>query len=401
MLYERERHEALADDAWDEGRARECIAAIVADMENAIGDDTTWPAHPLDDPGDPPGRYKSLYLGSAGVLWALWHLRQRGFASPRLDLGHLIMRTYEAYLAQPDMGEVVPSYFLGEAGILAAAFRMTGAPRFADRLAAVVEGNVGHPTNEALWGAPGTMTAALHMLDWTRDSAWRKLVLANVEDLWSSWRRSPHAPCHLWTQDLYGNVVQLVGAGHGFAGNAYPLLRAAAHLAPERRETLYARCVETLRATGRFEHGTANWPQGVGLPRPGRTQLLVQWCHGAPGIVTSLAPFPAAESAELDAMLLQAGATVWEAGPLAKGFGICHGTAGNGLAFLALHHRSGAEIWLERARRFAMHAIRQYEAMRQHHGRGRFTLWTGDAGLALYLAQCVEEKAGVPTLDYL
>jgi lanthionine synthetase-like protein len=406
MLYDPARHEALAHHTWDEGRARECIGAIVADIEDALGDDITWPAHPLDEPDDARERHKSLYLGSAGVLWALWRLQQCGFASVRLDPRELIARTNDAYLAQPDTGEVVSSYFLGEAGILAVAYCMTGEPRFAQRLRAVVAGNIGHPTNEALWGAPGTMVAALHLLEWTGDDAWRELVLANVDDLWISWKRSPHAPCHLWTQDLYGKLVQLVGAGHGFAGNVYPLLRAAALLAPEVRQTLYARCVETLRATGRFEQraanwAPANWPQGVGTPRPGRTEMLVQWCHGAPGIVTSFAPFPAGESAELDEMLLQAGETVWEAGPLAKGFGLCHGTAGNGLAFLVLHARTRHAMWLERARRFAMHAIGQYEAMRERHGRGRFTLWTGDAGLALYLAQCVEARPGVPSLDYL
>ena len=60
-------------------------------------------------------------------------------------------------------------------------------------------------------------------------------------------------PCHLWTQDLHGDVIQYLGAGHGFAGNAYPLLRGAALLSAERRELLYDRCVETLRATALLE----------------------------------------------------------------------------------------------------------------------------------------------------
>jgi len=401
MLYEPSRHEILTGNPWDEERARQCIDSIVADAERALADGITWPSHPLDVPYDPPERHKSLYLGSAGVLWAMWRLAERGFARLHVDPAGLLERTYDEYLANPDMHEVVPSYFLGEAGVLVVAFRMTRERRYADRLRAVIEKNIGNTTNEALWGAPGTMVAALHMLDWTADGAWRDLVLANVEDLWSSWHPGPHVPCYLWTQDLYGNVVQLIGAGHGFAGNAYPLLRAAPQLAPDRREALYARCVEALRVTGHFEQGVANWPQGVGAPRPGRTQMLVQWCHGAPGIVTSLAPFPASLSADLEEMLVEAGSTIWEAGPLAKGFGLCHGTAGNGLAFLALYQRTGAPNWLDRARRFAMHAVGQYEAMRERHGRGRYTLWTGDAGLALYLAQCIEGKAGVPSLDYL
>jgi hypothetical protein len=401
MLFDPERHEPLTADGWDEGRARVCIDAIVGETRDALGDDITWPMHPLDDPADPGERHKSLYLGSAGVLWALWHLQEQGFAQSALDFPRLITRTHEAYLASPDTPEVVPSWFLGESGVLAAAFRITGDPRFGTRLHQVVESNFGNPTNEALWGAPGTMIAALHMLDRTCDAAWRALVVANANDVWATWQPSAHAPCHLWTQDLYGSVVQLLGAGHGFAGNAYPLLRAAPHLAGEMRATLHARCAETLRVTKLRDDAATNWPPAVGPPRPGREKLLVQWCHGAPGVVTSFAPFPVGESAELEELLLQAGAMVWQAGPLEKGFGLCHGTAGNGLAFLALHQRTGAPDWLDRARRFAMHAIAQYETMRERHGQGRFTLWTGDLGLALYLAQCIEGRAGVPSLDYL
>jgi hypothetical protein len=36
---------------------------------------------------------------------------------------------------------------------------------------------------------------------------------------------------------------------------------------------------------------------------------------------------------------------------------------------------------------------------RSEHGRGRYTLWTGDLGTALYLASCLAATASVPTLD--
>ena len=67
------------------------------------------------------------------------------------------------------------------------------------------------------------------------------------------------------------------------------------------------------------------------------------------------------------------------AGPLAKGPGLCHGTAGNGYAFLKLHRRTGAAL-APRARAFAMHAIAQSE-----RDGPRASLWTGDLGVALYL----------------
>jgi len=92
---------------------------------------------------------------------------------------------------------------------------------------------------------------------------------------------------------------------------------------------------------------------------------------------------------------------VWEAGPLTKGYRLCHGTAGNGYAFLKLHRRTGDPVWLERARSFAMHAIAQQRRMRQQYGRGRHTLWTGDPGLAVYLWHCLTGTDGVPGLDIL
>src|SRR6185503_10034546 len=93
------------------------------------------------------------------------------------------------------------------------------------------------------------------------------------------------------------------------------------------------------------------------------------------------------------------GELTWRAGPLAKGPGLCHGTAGNGYAFLKLLDRTGDERWLERARRFAMHAIEQIVRTREQYGRGRYTLFTGDVGTALYLQSCLDADSAFPTLD--
>jgi lantibiotic modifying enzyme len=129
--------------------------------------------------------------------------------------------------------------------------------------------------------------------------------------------------------------------------------------------------------------------------------MLVQWCHGAPGVVTSLADFPLSYSTEMDSLLLEAGEATWRAGPLAKGYGLCHGTAGNGYALLKLYRRTGDVKWLERARSFAMHAMQQRDQMYAAHGVGRYSLWTGDAGLAIYLWHCVQGTDRFPSLDVL
>jgi lantibiotic modifying enzyme len=135
-------------------------------------------------------------------------------------------------------------------------------------------------------------------------------------------------------------------------------------------------------------------------PRQGKSQeVRTQWCHGAPGIVASFATLAPREE-QLTDLLVAGGELTWQAGPLAKGANLCHGTAGNGYAFLKLFERTGNELWLERAQAFAMHAIEQIEQTTTTYGRGRYTLWTGDPGTALYLHSCLSATAAVPTLDH-
>jgi hypothetical protein len=46
-----------------------------------------------------------------------------------------------------------------------------------------------------------------------------------------------------------------------------------------------------------------------------------------------------------------------------------------------------------------MHTLQQSQAQRQAHGAHRFSLWSGDLGLALYLSSCVRADPAFPTLD--
>ena len=46
-----------------------------------------------------------------------------------------------------------------------------------------------------------------------------------------------------------------------------------------------------------------------------------------------------------------------------------------------------------------MHAASQVERDRRVHGRGRYSLWTGDPGAALYLALCLEGGGTLPGFD--
>jgi hypothetical protein len=52
------------------------------------------------------------------------------------------------------------------------------------------------------------------------------------------------------------------------------------------------------------------------------------------------------------------------------------------------------ELWLERARRFAVHALSQAARM-----PGRYSLFTGGVGTALFAAACLDGDARFPVLE--
>jgi hypothetical protein len=388
MLYDRERHVALTETAWDEARARAAIEAIVADVDAAFDERSLWPNAPEDGPDADP--HKSLYLGAAGVIWAQVYLAERGAAETR-HWASFAAALVEQYRAAPDTRPAVASYWFGEVGVMLTAWRLDPTAMDLEPLYRSIEGNIDNAANESSWGAPGTMLAALFVHERTGQPRWRALYDANVAAVIARWERREEAGCSLWTQDLYGEVVDQIGAGHGMAGNAFAILRGGPN---PRAEALAA---EALRATAIEEDGLANWPQYAITPRRGRTDRLVQWCHGAPGMITALSD--ALDDDESDRLLRAGGELIWEAGPLAKGPGLCHGTAGNGYAFLKLFRRTGDVRWLDRARRFGMHAIEQAEQLRALHGRRRYSLWTGDPGVAVYLHGCIAGEADVPTLE--
>jgi lantibiotic modifying enzyme len=396
-LFDAERHEPLVKRAWNAGEAQLAIDRIVADTHSAFTAQRYWPPHPDDGPDS--SRFSTfLYLGAAGVIWGLNHLALENATDNGPNyaqhLPEILTRNRQALV---DAGFQTRSYLMGDAGILYTTWKITRSSALLAELADTIGRNSEDPTLELMWGTSGTMLVALTLYEQTGETRWAELFRQGAEYLDNTFVFENEHRCHLWTQNLYGNSVKLVGAVHGFAGNAFALTRGGKLLEPAQRLRLWLWIAETLRVTASTAENGANWPQSVGPPRPGRTQLLVQHCHGAPGMVTSLAGL----SEPIDDLLLAAGNLTWTAGPVRKGSNLCHGTAGNGFAFLKLFERSGDEMWLDRARAFAMHAIEQSEARKAEVGRGRYSLWTGDIGLACYLWECIRATARFPTLNIL
>src|SRR4029079_11361392 len=130
VLYRPAAFEPLTDEPWDEVRARDGIAAIVADADAAFDPDGLWPAHEWDG-HNARLPLKNLYVGAAGVVWALDDLRRRGHAETSLDLSAIAIETLERWRAEPDYlaEELLPeppesALLTGETGILLVACRL-------------------------------------------------------------------------------------------------------------------------------------------------------------------------------------------------------------------------------------------------------------------------------------
>ncbi len=407
-LYEPERHERLIATPWSEDRARAAIEAIVADTNQSFTVQGLWPIHPFDlSPERPPDSIKFMYHGAAGVIWALHYLDETGAAALQRDylptVRQLIGRIRDDMDKYPEMrkymvGELA-SYMLGEAGILLLQWKLAPSEDVARQLYDHLEARIGDPRGVA-WGSAGAMLVALFMYERTDDARWKELYLRSFEPLWEQWTYADEARCYLWSSSLYGVTEMRIGALHGFAANAYVMLRGRRLLEPARAAEMLRRIHETVHATALIEGPHANWPNNVGpTNRPKPLALVVQHCNGAPGVITCMAEFPDDARWPIDGLLRQAGDLVWKAGPLAKFPVLCHGAAGSGYAFLKLYTRTGNDEWLNRARQFAMHAIVQCERALARYGQRKYSLWTGDLGLAIYLWNCVRGTAKFPTLD--
>lgn len=322
---------------------------ILAEAEAALIAET-WPAHPADDPLVPYESF-TLYLGAAGIIWAL-----RRLGSSSLDLDALALQALDGYRATPNTEEPA-SLLTGETGLLV----LTRSDD--ERLAELIAANERNPAWEVLWGSPGTILAAKATgLEWRRSA---EILAAEIDR------------DGLWAQRLLGGEPKRVlGAVHGFAGNVHAL---RGYLADDELRALVER---VLREHAVWDGDTVNWP-----PAEGREADRVQWCHGAPGMMTTLGDLLPEE------LLLAAAETTWRAGPLEKGPGLCHGTAGNGFALLRTYELTGDEVWLDRARTFADTALGQA----RHH----VSLLTGDIGAVLLADACDKTDARFPIMDVL
>jgi len=165
VLYAAELHRPLTKTAWNERHVRDAIRAIVAEADAAYDPETLWPAHEWDG-WRAALPLKNLYVGAAGVAWALEVLRRRGHAETVLDPAEVARRALDAFRREPDFiadltlpPQKRSGLLCGESGLLIVAWLLAPSDDLADDLLELVRKNVGNEANELMWGVPGTLLA--------------------------------------------------------------------------------------------------------------------------------------------------------------------------------------------------------------------------------------------------
>lgn len=146
---------------------------------------------------------------------------------------------------------------------------------------------------------------------------------------------------------FYWHDSAYVGAAHGFCGIIYHLLLNDRLLHKQEMESLIRPTLDFLLSL-RFASGNIRSSCGKESDR------LVHWCHGAPGLVSTLIEgYRVFGDQKYLEAALKSGDVIWSRGLLKKGYGLCHGVAGNAYAFLSLFRATGDYKHLHRAVKFA------------------------------------------------
>jgi lantibiotic modifying enzyme len=269
----------------------------------------------------PPGG--GLYYGPISVAYLFYALHK---IYPDLTLDEFPLNTWSAAYLEQAQNHIkeFPQPSPSRCGVandimsLLALYAVTAKDRdtakeLCDFAAATIEQDA---SNEWLYGRAGYLyflrlirgafsndEEILELVEDTTDE-----VIENIMDSSRPWK---------WHGKAY------VGAVHGAIGIITQIVLTAPHWA--------SKLEAELGALLSYQYDSGNFPSS--LP-PGRDRL-VQFCHGAPGVVASLISirehFPNLQD-RIDRVVAKGREAIWERGLLTKEPCLCHGITGNALA---------------------------------------------------------------------
>eukprot|EP01090_Pellita_catalonica_P005836 TRINITY_DN16057_c0_g1_i1.p1 TRINITY_DN16057_c0_g1~~TRINITY_DN16057_c0_g1_i1.p1 ORF type:complete len:466 (-),score=43.48 TRINITY_DN16057_c0_g1_i1:35-1432(-) len=158
----------------------------------------------------------------------------------------------------------------------------------------------------------------------------------------------------IWPNPAFPNIL-FWGEGHGSTGVLIRLLDIPEIMANATSRGLLKNTLDFL-LTLQFPDG--NFPTPLQPPYPGKPDVLVQWCHGAPGFMPVLTKAWAVfNDTKYLASAERAADCVWERGLLTKGLMLGHGISGNTYMFLNMYKLTQNKKYLYRAIKFQEYVL--------------------------------------------
>src|SRR5947207_155469 len=255
-MFHPSRNYTLKDIQWEPELVLKSIQAIAYDAIDQIRQNRKLPRHPMDE----YGVCSDLYMGMAGVIWALEYLEGKQVIETDLDFAALLEAQLSAnekeFKSTPHPANA--SYLFGELPILLLQFKCSRDARIADKIFQSIEKNNTQPVRELMWGSAGSMLCANLMYQWNSEERWKEVFLLQAERMLNDWQRIENVG-YLWSPDLYGATRKYLGPVHGFAGNIISLIEGKELLGPARYEDICAKVVETVINTATSDERHANW----------------------------------------------------------------------------------------------------------------------------------------------
>jgi lantibiotic modifying enzyme len=160
----------------------------------------------------------------------------------------------------------------------------------------------------------------------------------------------------VWPNSVYPNII-FNGEGHGSTGVINQLLDIPEILS---NQTAVSYIKNTLNFYLTIQYPDGNFPTPLIPPYPTEPDVLVQWCHGAPGFMPILtkAYYVLGDPRYL-AAADKASDCTWQRGLLTKGLMLCHGVSGNTYMFLYMYEKTQNPKYLYRAIKFQEYTLSQ------------------------------------------
>ena len=253
--------------------------------------------------------------------------------------------------------------------------------------------------NEMLYGRAGYLYALLYaknkiaipvVANGIKNEDISKLV-NTIIDHGSQYAKKTKRPVPMWWE---WHEKEYLGGAHGVAGILYILLCAKNYFSDD---LMNSHVKPTLDYFVKFQFPSGNFPSSVsaGARIPTNDKLL-HWCHGAPGVVHLLLNAHSIWPSNEDSYLVRArrcGDAIWKRGLLKKGYGICHGVAGNTYAFINLWRATSEPEFLYKAAVFAEWCFVDDKLRNCRTPDRPLSLFEGTAGLIYLLTDLIQSPS--------